>query len=280
MTALLIVGGLTIDRFADGSSAPGGSVLHAGLAAHAEGADVRVLTIAGEEAEASAGLQRLRGFGRCVVLRSAGTTTYRHREADGHRVLLYEARSGTIDETRADGLGPVDALLVAPIADELAPASIATLRSAAAARLLVLLIQGWLRRLTIGERVEPMTLDEVAATTWESFGAADAVVVSTEDFATREADPFAQAAAVREVLGPSPILVLTLGADGYLLDDPAAGRVVASVPRNVIDGVPAVGAGDTFGAALAIHLAAGDAPLAAADAAAERVIAMLRSRRA
>ena len=32
MTELLIVGGLTIDRFGDGTSAPGGSVIHAGWA--------------------------------------------------------------------------------------------------------------------------------------------------------------------------------------------------------------------------------------------------------
>ena len=279
MPALLIVGGMTIDRFADGSSAPGGSVLHAGLAAQAEGAEVRVLTIAGPETDARAGLERLRRFGPCVALPSETTTTYRHREADGHRVLVYEARSGTIGEDRADGLGPVDAVLVAPIADELAPASIASLRHASGARLTVLLIQGWLRRLTVGARVEPMQLHEVPAAAWASFGAADAVVVSTEDFATDEVDPFAQAAEVRRVLGTTPILVLTLGADGYLLDDPAADRVVASVPRNVVHGVPAVGAGDTFGAALAIHLARGDAPPDAAAAAAERVIAMLESRR-
>ena len=47
MPSLLIVGGLTIDRFADGSRAPGGSVLHAGLAAAAEGAQVTTLTVAG-----------------------------------------------------------------------------------------------------------------------------------------------------------------------------------------------------------------------------------------
>ena len=279
MPALLIAGGLTIDRFPDGSSAPGGSVLHAGLAAQAEGADVRTLTIAGDEAEARAGLERVRALGPCLALPSPSTTTYRHQETDGRRVLLYEARSGTIDETRAGGLGPVDALLVAPIADELSPESVGVLRRAAGARLSVLLIQGWLRRLAIGARVEPMQLDEVAGATWQSFGSADAIVVSTEDFATGEADPFAQAAAVRRFLGTSPILVLTLGADGYLLDDPAADRVVASMPRHVVGGVPAVGAGDTFGAALAIHLAAGDAPPVAAALAADRVIAMLESRR-
>ena len=40
MTSTLIVGGLTIDRFADGTVAPGGSVLHSGPAAAGEGADL------------------------------------------------------------------------------------------------------------------------------------------------------------------------------------------------------------------------------------------------
>ena len=41
-----------------------------------------------------------------------------------------------------------------------------------------------------------------------------------------------------------------------------------------------VGAGDTFGAALAINLARGATPAGAAEAATERVIAVLESRRA
>ena len=104
------------------------------------------------------------------------------------------------------------------------------------------------------------------------------MVVSTEDLAADPGDPFGQAAAVRARLGPGPVLVLTLGPEGYLLDDPAADRVVASVPRHVVRGVPAVGAGDTFGAALAIHLARGDDPATAAAAATDRVIAVLEAR--
>jgi sugar/nucleoside kinase (ribokinase family) len=42
--------------------------------------------------------------------------------------------------------------------------------------------------------------------------------------------------------------------------------------------VPMVGAGDTFGAALAIHLARADDPIRAADAATEAVIRMLEAR--
>jgi sugar/nucleoside kinase (ribokinase family) len=54
---------------------------------------------------------------------------------------------------------------------------------------------------------------------------------------------------------------------------------VASVPRTVVRDVPTVGAGDTFGAALALHLGRGRDPVAAAEAATERVIAVLEGRR-
>jgi sugar/nucleoside kinase (ribokinase family) len=84
---------------------------------------------------------------------------------------------------------------------------------------------------------------------------------------------------VRARIGPAPLLVLTLGPQGFLLDDPGADRLTASMPRRVVENVPMVGAGDTFGAALALHMARGDAPLAAADAATERVIRILESRR-
>jgi len=279
MPSLLIVGGLTIDRFTDGSRAPGGSVLHSGVAAIAEGADLAVLTVAGDEPEARAGIKRLGALGTVVSQPSSATTTYRHEEADGRRVLVYEARSEQIDPTEVQRMPPADVVLVSPIADELPADAIALLRQALPAARTVLLIQGWLRRLGIGEAVRPMRLDEVPDITWRAFQDADAVVLSNEDFESDTDDAFAQAAAVRERIGPGPLLVLTLATKGYLLDDPGADRVTASVPRNVVAGVPMVGAGDTFGAGLAIALARGATPTVAAVAATERVIAVLESRR-
>ena len=280
MPSLLIVGGLTVDRFADGSRAPGGSVLHSGVAAIAERAELTILTVAGDEPEARVGIERLESFGTVHRQPSDATTTYRHEEADGRRVLIYEARSATIDPAAIDGLPPVDVVLVAPIADELPPPAIGRLRAGVPGALSVVLIQGWLRRLGIGQPVRPMRLDEVPDPTWRAFGEADAVVVSSEDFASDTDDAFAQSIAVRQRIGPRPLLVLTLASKGYVLDDPDAASVTATVPRNVVDGVPMVGAGDTFGAALAINLARGASPADAAEAATERVIAVLESRRA
>jgi sugar/nucleoside kinase (ribokinase family) len=280
MPSLLIVGGLTVDEFADGSRAPGGSVLHAGLAAAAEGADITSLTVAGDEPEARAGIDRLASIGRVLDRPAAATTTYAHREADGLRVLTLAAAGDPIDPAMVAGEGPFDVALLAPIADELPAERISSLRALARPSRTVLLIQGWLRGLEVGKPVGALAIDDVPDSTWDALATADAIVVSTEDLLADPGDPFTQAAAVRQRLGPTPLLVLTMGADGYLLDDPAADRVVASVPRRVVAGVPAVGAGDTFGAALAIHLAAGATPAIAAAAATDRVIAVLEARRA
>jgi sugar/nucleoside kinase (ribokinase family) len=279
MRSLLIVGGLTVDRFVDGSTAPGGSVLHSGLAAASEGASITTLTITGDEPEARIGLERLAAFGTVRHRSAPATTTYRHEEVDGRRVLVFEAAGGTLDRGAFDGLAAPDVALLAPIADELPGPLVSGLRSAVHPKLTVLLIQGWLRRLIRGEPVHPLGLDEVPDETWRAFASADAIVVSTEDLTEAPGDPFAQAAELRARLGARPILVLTLGQEGYLLDDPSADRVVASVPRRVVAGVPSVGAGDTFGAALALHLAASEDPSAAAAAATERVIAVLEARR-
>jgi sugar/nucleoside kinase (ribokinase family) len=144
----------------------------------------------------------------------------------------------------------------------------------------VLLIQGWLRRLVVGEDAHPLPLDALGIDQVRALTEADAIVVSTEDLVESPGDPFAQAAALRRHAGQRPLVLVTLGVEGYLLDDPGLDRVLASVPRRVVTGVPAVGAGDTFGAALAVHLACGAAAAAAADQATEAVIAMLESRRA
>ena len=279
MPSLLIVGGLTIDRFVDGTRAPGGSVLHSGVAALAEGAELAVLTVAGDEPEARAGIERLEAMGTVARQPSATTTTYGHHESDGRRVLVFEAGTAPIDPAGVTSLPPPDVVLVAPIADELPVPAIAEIRTAVPNARVVVLIQGWLRQLRIGEPIRHMRLDELPPETWAAFGSANAVVVSNEDFASDTDDAFAQGAALRERLGPRPLLVVTLATKGYLLDDPAALRVTASVPRNVVTGVPMVGAGDTYGASLAINLARGSAPAAAAEAATNRVIATLESRR-
>jgi sugar/nucleoside kinase (ribokinase family) len=277
MTTLLIVGGMTIDRFPHGTSAPGGSVIHAGRAAVAEGASLTVLTIAGDEPEAAVGLDQLAELGDLIHQRAPTTVTYGHDEIDGRRVLTYLAGSGHIAPPALTD--PPDVALLAPIANELPASVVVALRESVRPRLTVLLIQGWLRRLAIGEPARPLALPEVPDSTWDAFGEADAIVVSTEDLAESPEDPFVEASGLRERLGPRPLLLLTLGAQGYLLDDPGADHVVAVKPRRVVEGVPMVGAGDTFGASLAIHLGRGATAAVAARAATDAVIRMLEGRR-
>ncbi len=277
MTRLLIVGGLTIDRFADGTSAPGGSVIHSGRAALAEDAEVTILTIAGDEPEAAIGLGELAELGDLIHQRAPSTVTFGHDEIDGRRVLTYLAGTGPIEPPLL-AVAP-EAALLAPIADELPARALLALRDTARPRVIVILIQGWLRRLRIGEPVRPVELDEVPPATWAAFGTADAIIVSTEDVAESPDDPLVEAAALRERLGSHPVLVLTLGAHGYLLDDPAAGHVVISAPPRVVEGVSMVGAGDTFGVAMTMQLGRGADAAAAAAAATDRVIGMLEGRR-
>lgn len=280
MTSTLILGGLTVDRFLDGSVAPGGSVLHSGLAVVAEGAGLTMLTVAGEEPAALDGIDRLVELGELVRQPAPRTTTYRHEERDGIRVLVLEARSDPIAAARlAQITTPPDVALVAPIADEVPAGLVGDLRRRVRPGRTVLLIQGWLRHLDEGEEVRPLPLASLDAEQLGAAAAADAIVVSTEDLVESPGDAFAQAAALRATVGPEPIVVVTLGTEGYLLDDPSLDRVLASVPRRVVVGVNAVGAGDTFGASLAVHLARGVAPQAAADLATERVIALLEGRR-
>jgi len=277
MTRLLIVGGLTIDRFADGTSAPGGAVIHSGRAAIAEDAEVTILTVAGDEPEAAIGLRELSELGDLIHQRAPSTVTFGHDEIDGRRVLTYLAGTGPIDPPLLTD--PPEAALLAPIADELPAGAILAVRDAARPRVTVIIIQGWLRRLRIGDLVRPVGLDEVPPATWEAFAAADAAVVSTEDLAEASGDPFDAIRRLRERLGRRPIVVLTLGQGGYVLDDPSADRAVERAPGRVVEGVPTVGAGDTFGVALAIQLARGDGAAAAATAATDRVIRMLEGRR-
>jgi len=279
MTEMLIVGGLTIDRFTDGSLAPGGSVLHAGLTTRAEDARLTTLTVAGDEPAARDGLARLRELGTLAHQQAPRTTFYRHEERHGVRVLVLEARAEPIQPAGLAGLDRPDVALVAPIADEITPSLVDALCVQLSPGRVVLLIQGWLRRLVEGEEVRALALDSLAADQFRVIAAADAIVVSTEDLVEASGDAFAQAAELRRWVGAKPIVVVTLGTEGYLLDDPTQDRVVASVPRRVVTGVSAVGAGDTFGAALAVNLARGASPIAAADAATDRVISVLEQRR-
>ena len=92
MPSILIAGALTIDEFSDGRRAPGGSVIHAGLAAVADGAEVTTLTVAGPEPEADAGRARLASLGILVAGDAPATT------------IVFEDSDSGVASARAAGL--------------------------------------------------------------------------------------------------------------------------------------------------------------------------------
>jgi len=127
---LLVIGGLTIDRFADGSAAPGGSVLHIARAAASRGVRVAILTVAGPEPEAQAALAELR---QLVVDVEAGdadaTATFSHHDTAQGRRLALERRGGRVAIAGSALLASADAVLVAPVAGEVSAAELTTLVS-------------------------------------------------------------------------------------------------------------------------------------------------------
>jgi sugar/nucleoside kinase (ribokinase family) len=236
---LLVIGGLTIDRFADGSSAPGGSVLHIARAAGPRGLRVAVTTVAGPEPEAQAGLRALRSLTtRLDPSDAAATATFVHRESPGGRRLWLSERGGGILSPSID---PADtrAILVAPIADEISPDELAhrdTSTTWAA------ILQGFLRSFAPDGEVMPVPLSGLAAGVAEALSGFDLLVASREDLAGEAADPPDQLAALRRAVGPRPALVVTDGVRGIWLEGEHL-----PVPR-LVDGVSTVGAGDVFAA--------------------------------
>jgi sugar/nucleoside kinase (ribokinase family) len=243
---LLIVGGLTVDRFPDGSSAPGGSVLHAARALAERGAAVGVLTAAGPEPEATRGLLELRQ--RCAPIEVAlhpATATFRHRMTGNRRRLWLERKGGPV------ALGPkaadrmrTAAVLYAPIADEVGATA---LRASVHARHRAAILQGWLRSAT-GE-VRGLSLTTLDAQVAAELATFDLLIASRDDLLADADEPQRQLDALRERFGPRPVLVVSDGVDGLWLETSAL-REHLPVPY-VVDDPAALGAGDVLAAVLA-----------------------------
>ena len=247
---LLIVGGLTVDRFPDGSMAPGGTVLHAARAAAAHGLRLGVLTIAGPEPAAQRGLDELRSLAAWVrSLPDRATTRFAHDERGAHRRIWLEEAGGVIDPADAElGTIPIaHRVLLGPVAGECDRLRSSAWRSSITRGAI---LQGWLRAPGIGE-VRPRRLGDVDAAALQALRGLHVVVASREDLAPEDGDgPTAQLELLREELPGAPILVLTDGDRGLWIRHPAGVQPVQRpVPRRV-DGVPTVGAGDMLAALL------------------------------
>jgi ribokinase len=263
---LLVVGGLSIDRFPDGSTAPGGSVLHAARAVAATGGRVATIALAGIEPEAQEALAELADLGPCLVRRTRATIRFAIEERASGRSLVLEAAGGRL-EVAADEIGRsgAAAVLLAPIAGEL---DAAALRAARGVPVRVAALQGWLRVLNPGVEVSPLELRALAVDLVAELSHFTALVASVEDLDVAASSPDTQLDALRDRVGAGPALIITDGANGARLDLPGSGRLDVSAPRR-LDEARTVGAGDAFAGLLAVALGRGvDLPAAAKDAAA------------
>jgi sugar/nucleoside kinase (ribokinase family) len=246
---LVVVGGLTVDRFAD-SDAPGGSVVHIARALGPRGVRIGVVTVAGAEAAAQRGVAELRRSCAVVEVASAPrSVTFRHDEAAGERRLSLEQRGGQVPLADLSRRFAARATLYAPVADEVAIEWLAGHgdRPVAGA-----ILQGWLRDLGEGGEVVPRRMGDLSPALRAGLGALDLLVASREDLRAGSDQPAEQVAAVRAAVGPGPALVVTCGLDGAWIAAPADR---GGVPRRLsvpwpVDGVSTVGAGDVFAAAM------------------------------
>ena len=238
---LLVIGGLTVDRFADGSSAPGGSVLHIARALGPRGLRLAVTTVAGPEPEAQAGLEEIRGLAtRLDSSVASATATFVHRETPEGRRLWLERRGGRIRLESVDS-AVAHAILVAPIADEIEEEDLVRLDDAITR---AAILQGFLRSFTSDGEVRPVPLSGLESGLATALSAFDLLVASREDLAGEAVEPSDQLSALRRTVGPRPELVVTDGVRGVWIQGEHL-----PVPR-VVEGVSSVGAGDVFAAFL------------------------------
>jgi sugar/nucleoside kinase (ribokinase family) len=273
---LLVVGGLTIDRFPDGSAAAGGSVLHATRAAVRARAAITVVTAAGPEPEAQAALSELERVAKVVVEEVPHTIVFEHDEEGGRRklTLLGNVRLRP-DVRQLQRLRP-GAMLLAPVAGELDAVALGTIDEAVEARVRVATLQGWLRHRLADGRVTPADLGDLPQDVLAALRNCDAVVASHEDLGHSEALPSPAAALEIRRWLPGPAVFVTWGGAGHVRADPAVREPAVVRRHNAIEGVPTIGAGDAFAAVIAIQLAkvaSLAAAARAADAAVERWLA-------
>jgi sugar/nucleoside kinase (ribokinase family) len=248
---LVVVGGLTIDRFADGREDPGGSVIHIARAAAARGMQLGVVTAAGPEPIAAVALDELRSITAALeATRADGTTTFRHRESGAGRRLRLERTGGRVRLPEDQRRMPASAILFAPVADEV---SAADLRGWEWVSPRGAILQGWLRSLAAGEEVGARAVADLDPDVVAALGYFSLLVASREDLAAESGDAARLLTALRRQVGPRPTIVVTDGADGLWFQVPQ--RFRGSAPRHVpperrVEGVPTVGAGDVLAAFL------------------------------
>jgi sugar/nucleoside kinase (ribokinase family) len=265
---LLVVGGLTVDSLDDGTQAAGGSVIYATRGMHLAGRSVGVLTLAGPEPAAVAGVAELRRLANAVHVQPAGCSIgFTHDESGPIRVLTFTASAGRLAPTAVE-VEPA-AVLYAPVADELGPDPGQAFNAGAR---IGACLQGWLRSLQPGEPVRPLPLAAIPARLAEWLAEIDLIVASVDDLRAESLQPRDQLLALRRRVGPRPTLVVTVGVDGAWLQF-GQGSMRRVHAGRIVHDVSTVGAGDAYAAILLADLARGapaeDAARDAGDVVAE-----------
>lgn len=269
---LLVVGALTIDRFADGAAAPGGSVLYAARAASAAGLRAGVVTVAGDEPAAADGLRELSRLGPLHREVAPATLRFALDEDHGGRHLLLEVPVAPL-ACPPRAVAP-RAVLYAPVADELGSGFGGQEYAGA---LTAAVLQGWLRSLELGREVRPLPLSALPEALVRRLAGCDLLIASRGDLVAVAAEPGAQLDALRVRFGWRPLLVVTDGVAGTWLD--IAGRRARGSPSSVVADVTTLGSGDTFAAIMAAGLGRGLSAEEASTNAATAVVEMLAARR-
>jgi hypothetical protein len=194
---------------------------------------------------------------RVDVRRAERSIGFEHGDDGGRRVLRFLGSSGT--RIRLDDVPDAAAILYAPVADELDAAG---LTQTGGGPVRAAILQGWLRHLVPGELVTGRSLAGLDTGLVAALSQLDLLVASREDLLADGDRPDQQLDALRSALGPRPVLVLTDAAAGAWIDRAGAGtseRWHVPVPR-LVEGVPAIGAGDVFAAALTLRWPRGGLP--------------------
>ncbi len=240
----LVVGHVTRDLLADGTSRLGGTAFYAAVTAARLGARVAVYTAGGPELDLSPLEQIARAD---VVCRPAAvSTTFHNRYQGGTRQQFLLDRAAPLHpQDLPAGWRAVPTVLLGPVAQEVPPAWVDAFPSSSVGACL----QGWLRSWDGAGRVSFAPWGEAGA--W--LGRFGAAFLSVEDVAGERAWAARYAALC-------PLLVLTEGARGATLYERERPSPVAAFPVPEVD---PTGAGDVFAAAFMLRRAEGAAPPAA-----------------
>jgi hypothetical protein len=246
---LLVVGGITIDRFADGSSAAGGTAVHVARSALPRGMRLGVLTSAGPEPEAARGLQQLSD--QAAFVKSTphrASPTFRHHETVDGRVLWLERMGGPVALGAADAERiATRAVLYAPIAGEIETAAL-DVWDGEMPRAGIL--QGWLRTTREEAEVAPLPLGSLTSAAVTALSGFDLLVASREDLVADARSPEEQLTVLRAAFGSRPALIVTNATQGLWID--VDGRREHVPAPWIVRDAPTVGAGDILAAFLIV----------------------------